>query len=226
MTTLATFRSAISSKLSLTNTSGQDQPLIDGWVNEGVTDVLMRTGCYVRTTTISMSAGTYQYALSTSVMKILHADVTVGGNPYPLEQVGLDELEMMHLASSSYVSPAQFYAVVGADYFLIYPTPATADTVTIYYVPRPATLSASSDAPAEIPQEFQKAIEFYALAEGADMTDDSGSGQGQRYLQMYELWIRRIKRWVNTKGAHKLPVMTRRKPVLRLPYHDRSRYPR
>lgn len=47
-TTLAQYRSAISSKLGLENTTAADQGFIDLWVNEGVTDVMIRTDCRVR----------------------------------------------------------------------------------------------------------------------------------------------------------------------------------
>ena len=77
---------------------------------------------------------------------------------------------------------------------MVYPTPASAGTITVYGVPRPATLSASGSSPDEIPLEYQKAVELFALGEAADYDDDETSAQGSRYREEYEKWIR----WIRT----------------------------
>lgn len=224
-TSLAQYRTAISSKVGLDNSTAGDQGLIDLWVNEGVTDVLMRTECRMRSATMTLTAGTNDYTLDTSIMKIYDAYVTVSGIAYWLEVCTVDDMLAMRRTTTANVSPAQFYAVGGADLFMIYPTPATADTVNIYYVPRPAVLSVSSDTPSEIPSEFQKAVEFYALREAADMSDDQSSQGGATYQAIYEQWLRRINRWVWMKGNHRLPRASVRRNRATIPFHDRSRYP-
>ena len=168
MTTFAQYRSAVSSKLGLDNSIAGDQTFIDLWVNEGVLDVLMRTDCLMRSATLTLTSGTKDYTLSSSILKIYDAYVTVSGIANWLEITTVDEILAMRRTTTANVSPAQYYAVGGSDLLMIYPTPSSADTLTIYYVPRPATLSASSDSPSEIPAEFHKAVEFYALREGAD----------------------------------------------------------
>lgn len=225
MTTLTQYRSAVASKIGLDNSVGGDQPFIDLWVNEGVTDVLMRTDCRIRAADMAMTAGVSNYTMDTSIMKIYDAYVTVSGIAYWLEVTTIDEILAMRRTTTANVSPAQFYAVAGSDMLLVYPAPATADTLTIYYVPRPTTLSAGSDTPSEIPSEFHKAVEFYALREAADYSDDSTSQGGMAYQQLYEQWIKRIKKWVWLKGNHRMPRATVRRNRASIPFHDPSRYP-
>lgn len=225
MSTLAQFRSAVASKIGLDNTTSGDQGFIDSWVNEGVTDILMRTDCRMRPAVLTMTPGVGDYTLDTAILKVYSAYVTTAGIPYWLEVTTVDQLLAMRRTTTANVSPAQFYAVGGSDLILIYPTPLTADILNMYYIPRPVVLSASSDTPTEIPTEFHKAVEYYALAQAGDFSDDTTSQGGQTYLQQYELWIRRINKWVWMKGAHRLPRAVVRRNLGTIPFHDRSRYP-
>lgn len=224
-TTLTQFRAAVSSELGLENTTAADQGFIDLWVNEGVTDFVLRTKCYSVTGTISLTASVSDYTLDTSWLLIDQAYVTVGSTPYYMERTDVDSLLAMRRTSVTNTSPAQYYAVAGANRFMVYPTPASADTVTLYGVGRPTTLSVSSDTPSEIPAEFQKAVEFFACRRGASQSDDSTSQNGQAYMAYYEQEVRRAKRLVAFKGGHRLPLASVRSRVYGLPFHDRSRYP-
>ena len=73
-------------------------------------------------------------------------------------------------------------------------------------MPRPTALSATADVPSDVPAEFHKAIEFYALREAADYDDDQSSYLGRYYDQQYTAWITRIKKAIWQKGGSKLPV--------------------
>lgn len=225
MSTLAQFRTAVSARIGLDNSVSGDQPMIDNFVNEAVTDILMRTECQMRSAVLTMTAGVGDYTLDTSILKVYSAYVSVSGIAYWLEVTTVDELLAMRRTTTANVSPAQFYAVGGSDLILIYPTPLTNDILNMYYIPRPTVLSASSDSPTSIPSEFHKAIEYYAAAQAADFSDDMTSQGGQTYLQQYELWIRRINKWVWMKGAHRLPRAVVRRNLGTIPFHDRSRYP-
>ncbi len=226
MSTLAQFRSSVAGEVGLLNTVAGDQGQIDLWVNQGVTDVMLRTNCRVRCANLTLTAGTSNYTLPTSVLKIMTADQVSSGINYQLDQTSLEDILAMRRASSAYVSPSQYYAVEGSDLFLIYPTPAlSSDTVTFYYVPRPATLSVSSDSPSEIPSEFHPLVEYYAFYRAATYTDDSSSQGGQAYLQRYEMLLKQMKRDVGLKGNHRLPRASVRSARQLLPFHDRSTYP-
>lgn len=229
--TLTQYRTAIASEIGLDNSTSGDQTQIDKWVNEGVVDFVMRTGCYVVSATISLSAGTSDYSNAfTAAMDIKTIYTTSGGVNFPISRVDIDTLLQMRQASSTYSSPTQFFAFAGANLLMVYPTPSIAasasspDTLTAYYIPTPTTLSVSSDTPPEIPGEFHPAVEQYALMRAARYSDDSTSQQGAMYEQSYERWVRRGSRAVAMAGSHRLAPMPRR-DSRGVPYHDRSRYP-
>lgn len=224
-TTLAQYRSAVASKVGLTNDTTGDQGFIDLWVNEGVLDVMMRTDMQIRCATMTLAAGVWKYTIDNAILKIRNAWLTTTTGGYELERMSVDDIIEMQLATNAAVSPAQYYGFAGSDFFLIYPAPAGADTLNIFYVPRPATLALSSDTPTSIPPEYQKAVEFYALREAADFSDDGTSQMGNQYLQMYEAWIKRIKKDMQMSGGHRMANATVRPPRSRIPFHDRSRYP-
>ncbi len=207
MATLTTFRAAVAHKIgSLSASDSNDQALIDEWVNQGVTDVMLRTGIKVVADTVSLSAGVGDYTLDTDILAIREMVVTSAGDDYNLTQVTPHEIRRWRRGLSGTGSPVYRYAVEGANLLMVYPTPSSADVLTVYYVPRPATLTSGSDSPTEIPTEFHKAVEYYALAEAADWDDDSSSAQGQRYWDMYEREIGKAKRSKLTRGGARLPT--------------------
>lgn len=149
-------------------------------------------------------AGTSDYTLDTGILEILDCYTTSNSQNYPLQRVTLSEIIRMRQASPSSSSPIRYYAVQGGNLFAAYPTPTASGTVTVYYVPRPATLSSGSDTPSEIPTEFHKLVEWYALAEAADFDDDGSSGVGQGYLARYEKGIREARKALTLKGGTRL----------------------
>jgi hypothetical protein len=89
---------------------------------------------------------------------------------------------------------------------MLYPTPSTADTIKLYYVPRPTAMSTGTDDPSTatfggIPPEFHRAIVKYTEAEAADYRDDQTSQHGDRYRADYQRWLGKIRKAVNQKGA-------------------------
>ena len=228
MATLAQFRSRVSAKIGLdTTAAGADETLVDSWVNEGVVDVLRETQCNVDTQTVTPGASA-DYALSASVLGIIDMYTSSSSTDSRLEQVSVpDLLEMRRNGAAATGSPTTYYALAGTDLMLFYPTPAAADTFTMYYVPKPTALSLSSDDPSSaslggVRVEFHKAVEFYALAEAADYDDDSSSAQGARYRERYAEELGKVRRQLIRLGRYKQPPARlptqRRRRVLR--YND------
>lgn len=154
---------------------------------------------------MSLTAGTEDYTLDTSILRILDIFITSSSQDYSMERVSVDDiLRFRRAAAATSSAPVTYYAVAGSNLLMVYPTPASADTVTVYYVPRPATLSADDDTPSEIPSEFHKLVEWYALAEAADYDDDGSSGVGQLYLAKYEEGIARARATQSRKGSTRL----------------------
>jgi hypothetical protein len=208
--TLATFRSSIANRLGLDNSVSGDQGFIDGWVNDGINQLLMDTGCYQTSQVITPGASA-DYVLGTNVLEIIDLAPTVTGFSYGMERLSVGELlQLRRNAGVASASPTLYYALAGNNTLLFYPTPAAADTFTMYYVPVPTALSVSSDDPSTaslggIPVAFHKAIEFYACSEAADANDDASSQEGAKYFQLYQDQVKKIRRTLRRRGGSLMP---------------------
>lgn len=211
MTTLAQYRTRIAAKIGTdTTAAGLDETLIDAWVNEGATDFLLRTRCKVESGTTTLAAGQYDFTIDTDILLIQDCYLSGTTQNYPMTQVTVHELLAMRQSLVNTAIGPLYYAVAGSNLFMVHPTPTAASTITIYYVPRPVTLSSGSASPDEIPAEFHKAVEFYALAEMADYDDDASSAQGERYRQEYEKWVGKARARILVNGERTLAEGTGR----------------
>ena len=211
MTTLASFRTTVSSIIGLDNTAASaEQQLIDGWVNEGVVQVLRRTRLKITIATLDLTAGAKDYELPPAIMFITEI---IDERNQPLERVTIAEInEWRRAAGSTAVAgtTTYSYALNGANMFMIYPTPSSStDTLTYYYVPRPTALALATDDPASatlggIPAEYHRAVELYALWRAADYADDASSQQGDRYQRDFTGEIAQIRRDLQHKAGRRL----------------------
>ena len=95
---------------------------------------------------MTLTANTPSYTLSSSILRIKEMYVTpVGGSQSaPLQKTTLDYILRRRQAaggisgSNGYVT---HYALIGINDFEVYPTPANADVLTIWYVALPTALS-------------------------------------------------------------------------------------
>lgn len=206
MATLTDFRLRISAKMGLDNTVSGDQGLIDSWVNEAVSEVLQRTRVQVQLGTMAVTAGTADYTLSTNILAIddLYITGLSDSTQHQLLRRSPSEILNMRIGSSGGTPPVRFFALNGAFTLMLYPTPNQADTITIYYVPRPATLTAGSDTPTDIPTEYHKAVEYYGLWQAGQYTNDSQSQEGETFHKMYESELVVLKRGIRQRGGRKL----------------------
>ena len=216
-TTLAQYRTRVSAKLGLQIGAGDDQTLIDSWLNEAYEDIVLKTHCKQRRATMALTSGTYDYTLPTQAMAILEVQNTASSIDYGMVRVDLEEMMRMRRATGT--PPAYFYYSEG-DLITVYPTPGSGETMTVYYVPRPTALSASSDAPTDIPGEYHKLLEWYALAEGAEYDNHQPSSFGLTWRTFYENGLREMRRLLKMRGGTRIaPAQVRAKRVV---IHDRS----
>jgi hypothetical protein len=157
---------------------------------------------------MALTAGSSDYTLPTAILDIQDLYDTSSDQDYPLERRPVEEL-LRYRLNSDESSPAKIYALNGANLLMVYPTPASADTLTVYYVPRPTALSTGSDDPSSatlggIPSEYHFGIELYAYWKAADYDDDQSSAQGTRYKEEYEQFIARMRRDLMQKGGRRL----------------------
>lgn len=211
MSTLAQFRTAVTAKIGLDNTaSSAEQGYVDTWLNEGVVRVLMDTQCYVVSGTTTLTSGTGDYTLDAAVLDIVSVYISSSNPSKPLTRLTPHEILLLRQGSSTNSSPASAFAVNGANMLMVWPTPASADTLTFYYIPRPTAMSSASHDPSNatyggVPSEYHKAVEFYACWQAADYDDDQSSAQGERYRQQYDNEIHRVRRRMLGKGGGPLP---------------------
>jgi hypothetical protein len=218
--------------LGLDNSVSGDQGFIDGWVNDGVNQVLLDTACYQTSQTITPGASA-DYTLASSVLEIIEMYPTSGGISYTMERLTVPELLSLRRNSTAATSPALFYALAGNNTVLFHPAPGASDTFTMYYVPTPTALSAGTDDPSGattggIPVAYHKAIEFYACSEAADANDDASSQEGAKYFQLYQDQVKKIKGHLRRRGGQKKPRAKATGPKGfrgHYPNHDNSTYP-
>lgn len=208
MATLTQLETNVGSELGLDYT-GADKTLLDQRLNQAVRRVLLDTMCYVTSATMSESAGAGDYTLDSNILRVVGWQWSGTNSLYSVPQrTSVPEILRLRSAAqaSSTTYPASFYAVSGSNLLMVYPTPAAADTITIYYVPKPTEMSSASHDPSSatyggIPVEYHDAIEFYALWRLASFADDSSSAQGERYHQLYDAEIKRIRKEVRWHGG-------------------------
>jgi hypothetical protein len=217
-------QNAVIKKARLNSTN--DLSSVKDWINQVYAEACIDLSLNVTTTTAALTPGTAGYALSTlasSVKRIIEMYVTpVGGQQSkPLQATTLDYILTRRQsaggtsATSGYVT---HYALVGLDRIEFYPTPSTADTLTIWYVGLPTALSANGDVPI-LPEPYStKILEFGTLAEAADFKGDPSE---QEYRQLYELWKGKLRAHLTRrKGAQ--PGQFGFYPTRNYPAHDPS----
>lgn len=209
--TLANIRSRVTARLGLDSTSsGSEATLLDSYVNDGYEDFLQRTACWVERSTMTTTAGTADYDMDQDIMQIveMYATGASDGEDVSMERVSPIRILEARRFSDVSAAPARWFATQGHNMLMLWPTPDAVDTLTVYYVPRPSTLSASTDSASLIPPQYAKALEFYALAEMADYDDDQSSAMGQSYRARYEELVVRARREASRMGTRRLPPAT------------------
>jgi hypothetical protein len=121
------------------------------WVNQAYADACLETEALQDYATMALTANTAVYDLSTSIVRIKQMYVTSGsGQSRPLIPTSLEQiLEWRYSAGATAANGGSVthYALFGVEKVQFYPTPTTADTVTIYYVKQPTELTADADLP-------------------------------------------------------------------------------
>ena len=206
---LDAFRTQIEAKLSLSTDDTTELALIDGWANDAVAYIVGETACNVGDATAALTADEGDYDLDTAVLRLLWVD----NGERELEQVNVTDLRRLRLNGASAMTAPMVYALDGSSRLRVYPTPTTAGTLNITYVPRPATLVNGDDVPTEIPAEFHRLVPLYMLWQGGDYDDDQSSAQGVRYKNDLDEGIKEMRAQLSRKKGRRLPraAVTRRR---------------
>ncbi len=197
MSTLAQLQTSVTRR-----TGNDDTTACLEYLNEAYADVLLRTRCKVSSTTLSLVAGTADYTIpATTVLEITEVSKIVSGSlDYRAQRVTPEEILRLR-ANCDSADPVTRYAVDGMT-LMLWPTPASADTLYYYYVPRPTALAVAGDTPSDIPAQWHKALFWYACSE---MSDDRDDDSGELYRMKYEQMVARIRKNMRRMGGRRLP---------------------
>ena len=188
MSTLADFRTMVAAKIGLDNVPDGDQPLIDIWVNNGVVQTLTRGHSNVYPGSMALTPGFSDYGLPTEILALEEMTISPVGDTstWPMERKSPREILDMRMYASGGTPPSRYYALNGAVLLMVYPTPSAADTLNIYYIPRPKPLTQPTDSPTDIPAEWHTVVEYYACWQAAQFTDSTTTQEGNLYRALYE----------------------------------------
>lgn len=188
-----------------------DRNKVKDWINQAYTDVCIETQASITAATMALTANQAEYTLPSAPVRITDIFVTpVSGTRYgPLDAVSLAQILQWRNASdgtNASTGTVQCYCRRGLNLLEVWPTPSAADVLTVYYVERPAPLSADTDIP-ELPEPYAtKTLEYGALAEAADFKRDPSE---DKYRALYQDWMRRLQAHLNMAGggvAKQIPV--------------------
>lgn len=217
-TTLAQVRTNVTARLGLDNSTTGDQPQIDFYANEAVREILKETSCTAASASVTPGA-VADYTWSTAQLGIIGITISSGGSTYIPQRRSVEEI-LDFRRNTAAAAPTRFYALSGSNIFMFHPTPAAADSFTIWYVPTPTEASSASHDFATstygtIPTALFPAIENYVLWKMADLDDDQSSGHGDKYRAEYEDAIRRGRKHLRDLGGSIGParLRARRSPV-------------
>jgi len=212
--------------------SGDEDVLLGRRLNEGVLQVLLETHCYQAQAYFGLVASTQDYDLQggtnfqsslngskTANTVILAIDRLIDSNNIPLIRVDPEEIYDLRRASSTSSSSQRMYAVNG-NMLMVWPSPSSSESLTMYYVPRPTEMSSGSHDPSNttyggIPAEWHRTLEFYALWAMASYDDDASSGIGDKYFGQYQVWLGKMKKSQRLRGGR------RQAPVRVAPHRPR-----
>lgn len=183
--------------------STNDLSKVKDWINQVYADAVIETEANITSATMDLTAGDYSYTLPSGISRIKQMIVTpVNGTPsWPLIMTSLDDILRRRQAGGGQATATgstTHYAVLGLTEFEVYPTPASNDTITVYYLALPAALSADADTPI-LPEPYaSKVLEYGALAEAADFKSDP---QEQEYRALYMQWVAKLRAHLTRLGG-------------------------
>jgi hypothetical protein len=190
---LTTLRLRVQTSVGLAGgTAGNEQTLIDGWFNEAVLQFLVKTKAVKKTASLAMTGGVGDYTVDPLILAFEDPYIVPStGTSYMLERMDSWDIRQMRLVAVATPGPPSYYDYEG-NLLLLYPAPATGDTLHFVYVPKPtAPIATGADSPSddgkgEIPEEYHPVLESYVLWKAAQYSNDGPSQFGQLYAAQWE----------------------------------------
>jgi hypothetical protein len=191
--TFQDIQNAVITKARLDATN--DLAKVKDWINQTYAQVLVESGDLVTTTTINQVANTSSYTLPTAVSRIVQMVVTPAGlgstfQQPPMKRTTLDDI-LSRRANGGITANggdySRYYALLGTK-IEVWPTPAAADIITVWYSARPTVLSANGDLPIIDEPYASKLLEYGALVQAGDWKGDPAT---QDWQNDFDVWMGR-----------------------------------
>jgi hypothetical protein len=170
------------------------------WINQTYTRVCVETEAIVATAQMTCTTGYYSYTFPAQVARAKQMQIRPYGTSTlnaPLVRTTLDELmNRRQNGGDSQLNQATHYALLGISDFELWPTPAAADIILIWFVQFPTPLSANTDLPVLEEPYASKLLEFGALADAGDFNGDPSQIGWQ---QDFDDWMARYTQHLDRK---------------------------
>lgn len=182
--------------------SSLDLSSVKDWINRAYYQVCVEAEVTVTTTTINCVAGTSKYTLASTVAKIKQAALKPAGSTSfnaPLTLTTLDEILRFRQAggdTQTAGTTAAYYTLLGSTDLELWPTPAAADVITVYYVAYPTALSANGDLPV-IEEPYASNLLVYGAA--AQAGDFKGDPSTVDWENQFADWMSRYMQYLDAK---------------------------
>lgn len=221
--TLQDLQRSVLDKLRLE--SPQAASWVADWLNRAYYEVCSETECLQQAATMALTSGDASYTLPAAVVRIKQIVIQpYGQTAYwpPLIETTLDDiLRKRGYGGASYIvsGSSTHYAVAGRNQLELWPTPAAADTLQMYYSYFPAALASGTDTPVIEEPYATRLLEYGALMEGAAFSGDEQTAE--LYRAVFDRYMGEFRRHLNRrKGGHtgQIAVTGQRPPLPR----DRS----
>lgn len=179
-----------------------DRDLVKDWINQAYIRAVARTMEDIVLCHMTLTAGVHTYTLPAGIIEIRQIVSTQQGSDAltpPLTPISLEEI-LIKLASydgsTSDRGTVTHYSLSGEDMFEVWPVPAYADVLWIYYLEQPTALSADTDVPRLQEPWATDVLEYGACMKAAEF---KGDPQAQYYRQLYTEATRELQAHLNRK---------------------------
>lgn len=192
-------------RLNVTTGTQADRTKVKDWLNQVYAEVCIEVEANQVFATMTLTANTSTYTLDANLTRIKAMYVTpVGGTASrPLEPISIEQLLVLNAGtggSQPNTGGPNRFALFGISSVQFYPTPASADTVTVYYVKEPTALTNDSDTTI-LPEPYATRclVAGACIQAGQFVSDPATAG----YQQEFEMWKSRLRGHLRRKqGAY------------------------